>query len=71
MEDLTAYGLLGPDVPGDVTGNGVVNARDVQLVINKVLGLPVDDRYETDQTKTGHTDASDIQKVINALLGIK
>ncbi len=71
VEHLTAYGLLGPEVPGDVTGNGVVNAEDLQLVINKVLGLPVDERYNTDQTKSGVTDASDIQKVINAVLGIE
>ncbi len=71
VEHLTAYGLLGPEVPGDVTGNGVVNARDIQLVTNKVLGLPVDERYDTDQTKSGDTDARDIQKVINAVLGIE
>ena len=66
--DLT---INSSSVPGDVTGNGVVNARDIQIVINKVLGLPVDERYDTDQTKSGVTDASDIQTVINAVLGIE
>jgi len=53
---------------GDIDGNGVVNAVDVQLVINGALGIPVP--YNTDITGSGTTNAVDVQLVINAALGI-
>ncbi len=71
VESLTVYGLLGPEVPGDVNGDGVVNASDIQLVINEVLGIPINPDYEPDVTGSGDVDAEDIQFVINRVLGIQ
>jgi len=55
-------------LPGDVDGNGSVDAVDIQIVINAALGV----------TETGHSDidgdgevsALDVQLVINAALGL-
>jgi len=57
-----------PGVPGDVDGNEAVDAVDIQLVINNVLGLDVD--WDCDVNRNGTVDAVDIQLVINAALGI-
>jgi len=53
---------------GDVNCDGSVDAVDVQIVINKVLGLDVD--AECDLSGEGAVDAVDVQLVINAVLGI-
>jgi hypothetical protein len=50
----------------DVNNDGVVNAIDVQLVINAALGLPVP--VDADINADGAVDAVDIQLVINAAL---
>ena len=71
VEHFTLYGLLGPAVYGDVNLDGVVDARDIQLVINHVLGLSIDPRYEPDVTGSETVDARDIQAVINIVLGIE
>ena len=55
-------------VPGDVNRDGLVNAVDIQLVINDVLGLDVP--FNCDINCSGSVDAIDIQLVINAVLGI-
>ena len=56
-------------VPGDVNGDGVVNAIDVQLVINAALGIDVSPA-EPDINGDGVVNAIDVQLVINAALGI-
>ena len=71
VEHFTVYDLLGPDVYGDVTGSGTVNATDIQAVINYVLGIPIDPRYNPDVTGTDEVNAADIQAVINVVLGIE
>ncbi|MFO7776200.1 MAG: S8 family serine peptidase [Candidatus Hydrogenedentota bacterium] len=71
VEHFTVYGLLGPNVDGDVTGSGAVNAMDIQIVINEVLGLPIDPRCNPDVTGEEEVNAQDIQKVINVALGIE
>ena len=55
--------------PGDIDGTGVVDAVDIQLVINKALGLDVE--WNCDINCSGSVDAVDIQLVINAALGIE
>ncbi len=52
----------------DVNDSGVVDAADVQLVINDALGIATG--YPTDLDDSGRVDAVDVQLVINAALGI-
>jgi len=61
---------LVPPIPGDVNGDGVVNAVDVQLVINAALGIEIDPSYDADINGDGTVNAVDVQLVINAALGI-
>ena len=63
--DPASYPYTG--VLGDVNRNGSVDARDVQLVINAVLGIPVP--VPANVTGSGGVNALDIQKVINIVLG--
>ena len=59
---------------GDVNRDGSVNAQDIQLVINTVLGIePATSRiaYCADINRDGGVNAIDIQLVINAVLGLK
>jgi len=66
---LGAGGLdMGAYQFGDVTGDRLINAVDVQLVINGALGLPAPS--ESDLEGDGYTNAIDIQLVINAALGM-
>ncbi len=54
---------------GDVNFDGVVDAVDIQLVINSALGkdiLP----FEADLDASGTVDATDVQLVINTALGL-
>jgi hypothetical protein len=53
----------------DINGDLVVNAVDVQLVINGALGL-FTGGFTTDVDGNNETDALDVQLVINAALGI-
>jgi len=57
--------------PADVNSDDDVNAIDVQLVINAVLGLDIDPYGDGDVDGDGHTDAVDVQLVINAVLGVR
>ncbi|MBI4556424.1 MAG: SBBP repeat-containing protein [Candidatus Hydrogenedentes bacterium] len=52
----------------DIDGNSVVDAVDVQLVINAALGLGISG--DADINKDGNVDAVDVQIVINAALGL-
>lgn len=56
------------DIEADVNCDGVVDARDVQLVISGVLGIDVP--VPVDITGSGNANATDIQKAINAILGL-
>lgn len=53
----------------DINGDNTVNAVDVQLIINAVLGLNVGN-VDGDVNNDGNTNAVDIQLVINAALGL-
>lgn len=53
---------------GDVNDDGLVDAVDIQLVINSVLGVTANPA--ADLNDDGLTDAVDIQLVINTVLGI-
>ncbi len=55
--------------PGDVDRNGLLNASDVQLVINGALGMPI--VYDCDIDNSGAVNATDVQLVINAVLGLE
>ena len=54
--------------PGDIDRNRSVDAVDVQLVINRVLGLDI--LWNADINGDETIDAVDVQLVINAALGI-
>jgi hypothetical protein len=66
---LIANGAQADPIAGDVSGDGVVSAPDVQLVINAALGIDTGFQ-DSDIDKSGVTDAADVQLVINAVLGI-
>jgi len=53
----------------DINMTGSVDAVDVQLVINAVLGINIDER-DADVNNDGAIDALDVQRVINAALGL-
>jgi len=65
------YQRLFYGVQGDVNGNGLVNAVDVQLVINAALGIPLEPGYSADINGDSLVNAVDVQLVINAALGIE
>jgi len=69
--DIDAVGIDGVcwvGLPGDVDGGGFVDAVDVQLVINRALGIEV--TWICDINGDDVVDAVDVQLVINAALGI-
>lgn len=76
IDDAYPYLLNNPppmeeEVFGDVTGNGAVDANDVQAVITVVLGLNDEEDYEAaDVNGDGRVDALDVQLVILAVLGL-
>jgi hypothetical protein len=55
-----------PNVTGDLNYDEVANAMDIQLAINRVLG--VDTGYRADLNEDGKENASDVQIVINSVL---
>ena len=57
--------------PADVNRDGRVNAQDIQIVINDLLGLEIDPDYDTDVLNNDTVDARDLQYVINVVLGIE
>ena len=59
---------VGQGTPGDISGDGDVNAFDVQLVINDALGISTG--MDSDINNDGDVDALDVQLVINAALDI-
>jgi len=54
---------------GNINGDEDINAVDVQLVINAVLGLDIGE-VVADINANGATNAVDVQLVINAVLGL-
>ena len=56
--------------PADVNRDGNVDALDIQIVINAVLGLSIDPDYDPDVNNDDRVDALDIQLVINVVLGV-
>lgn len=55
-------------LPGDINGDGAVNATDIQLVVNAALGVPIS--FNADANADTRVDALDVQLVVNAALGI-
>lgn len=69
MPDIGAIeASLGGPLFADVDQSGFVNAVDIQLVINAVLGVTTN--ANADVNNDGATNAIDIQLVINAVLGL-
>ncbi len=64
-----AFTVFGPAPKSDVNGDGIVDAVDVQLTINGVLGLDTGGRMP-DVNDDGFVNAVDVQLVINAVLGV-
>jgi hypothetical protein len=52
----------------DINRDGPLNAVDVQMAINAVLGRPIG-AYSGDVNADGQVNAADVQTVINAVLG--
>jgi len=67
---LSFFVLYLPPSGVDIDRNGVVNAVDIQLVINAVLGLSLQPWMDADVSNSGTASAEDVQLVINAALGI-
>jgi len=55
-------------IGGDVDGNAIVDALDVQLVIDAALGINCSRSF--DVNRDGKFDAVDVQLVVNASLGL-
>lgn len=56
---------------GDVNGDDLVNAVDIQLIINGVLGIDIEPYTEAaDLNGDGLLNAVDVQLIINAVLGL-
>ena len=53
----------------DIDGDGTTGAVDLQIVINRVLGLVTEGN--ADVNNDNNTDAADVQLVINAALGVE
>jgi hypothetical protein len=53
----------------DVNGDGVVNAVDIQLVTNEILGIPTG--HDCDLDYDGRLTAVDVQLVINGVLSFR
>jgi len=65
---LSTDGFLFVGSIGDVNGDEIVNAIDIQIVVNQVLGISTQTEAG-DVNGDGSWDAADIQLVINAALG--
>ena len=52
---------------GDVNGDGSVDAVDIQLIVNAILGYDIS--YDADVDGGGGVSATDLQAVINIVLG--
>jgi len=60
-----------PRLRGDINGDGIINATDVQGVINSAIGIePHASNPYTDLNRNGIINATDVQKVINVALGL-
>ena len=59
-----------PYLVGDVNNDGVIDAIDVQFVINAALGLEIPPGLNPDRNFSGSVGAVDVQLVINDALGI-
>ncbi|MFP4172869.1 MAG: PKD domain-containing protein, partial [Candidatus Hydrogenedentota bacterium] len=66
---LSASAVAEP-LPGDINGDEEINAQDIQLVINDVLGLEIPAGSRSDVDGDGDVNAQDIQMVINVVLGV-
>ena len=62
---------VGPTINGDINRSGTIDAVDVQLVINAVLGIDIAPFNENaDVNDDDSVDAVDVQLVINGALGL-
>ncbi len=66
-DPLVNWSFPSPRRRGDVDCDGIVNAMDVQLVLNGALGLEVPVPVNTDYVSS--INAADVQVVINAVCG--
>jgi hypothetical protein len=67
--DIGAYEYWpGPGSPCDISLDGSVNALDLQLLINQILGIDTPDTG--DINGDGNVDVLDLQTLANAILGV-
>ncbi len=62
------FTYIAPGASGDVNGDDITNAIDVQLTINEALSISTG--YDCDINGDGFVNAIDVQLVINVALGI-
>jgi hypothetical protein len=67
VDRLGAHVLMGEGPSTDINGDGTLDAVDIQLCVNGVLGLDTGG-YNADVNGDGSIDAVDVQVVVNAFL---
>lgn len=57
---------------GDVTGDGKIDVKDINALINLILGLEEASKYDgrADVNKDNHVDIKDLNILINTILGL-
>ena len=70
--DIGAYEYKSTVLPGDLNADGQVNASDLQLEVNVILGTQTDPAIvsRSDINGDGQRNASDLQKLVNIILGV-
>ena len=65
------FGSAGAGVKGDVTGEGVVDVSDLNIMINVILGIETNADYIalSDVTGDGICDVTDLNEEVNIILG--
>jgi len=66
-ESMRLIPFIGPDLLGDIDGDGDINAADIQLAVNAALRRSTS-TLPTDVTGDSQTTAADIQKIVNLTL---
>ncbi len=56
-------------IRGDVNGDASVNIVDIQLLVNKILGIAVGS-VDGDLNRDGNTNVQDLQLLVNVILGL-
>ena len=55
----------------DINGNGTINALDLQVMVNVILGAQAPSATKGDLNGDGRVDALDLQVLANVILGLR